>query len=1234
MRTAAQDLIDAQTNDREVAARITVRDPRLRFDDMRTTQVDYISGDTVLAYDDDTYSTGVLRIAVVDDAGTKRLWANTITDFEAVWPDWFDTGIVLRPSSRPGIFNGRVCYLSSSSQLCYRDFNGTTFPSASEVILETLPAGSTADISMTSANIFYMHYHNVDGDRYGYIIRKDITTPANDRSWDGVTIDAPEYGAFDAVVFDGAEYVYYSSRGYRAMGMRVANDGEWWGKPFAVVPLDIVDDTSIFRLGHASVINGILFVTGVLKRPSAPGMHVYMRGPEKFTAGRDLYIARSNIEVFTWDYDDATTIDVSPLAGQLHLVDNDVWYLAPLIAYKSAGTILTGYDNPARKYSTTSINAVRLESQTGASNRLVFDIPASATHAALREGSEVDIEFSIGGNWISMGVFGIDRIGDDTSNTGKGRSVTCRSKAIKALSQWQPDADFDYWGQTKQAENPHELSKVIRSDGIWEQREQDGNVIFLKQLNTVGILYGSGTPGDGTVGRAIYYYPSDDEFDPLYGIVVTYSYAQYQVEGSSPDGADIYEMGHNGIAVLYGKDQHSGGPGISINNLYEGVLSKLASFSLTIPADTWHWLQASYEDGRVLVWYRLDTEPNWTLVGDAIAITGLEASTYHGLPVYAADVVTPDEETRARAAMFIQNRSPHSTAYGLHSRSVTVGVDDATFAGIGETIVIDQEQMTVSETNDAPVDAPVDLVWAEGYTFPNADHWSGDPDGFDGYEIYFEGTTAFARSYFDDLALVITAGPGTGRSFKITDYDHEAPDQWVPTVVYTDPDKWTDYVGNPSHGNWQPSNMQRVFISESAHDAFGEGAGAAIVSSLVVARGANSTVATSHSSGAFASIYRDMSVVSSDFHYLTTDPDQHFSDVALDIARKAGVLSVSASNRVSGTLERLVTGWDLSITATEQDLRNFIIDFELVDNGTAGGFGVAFGLTKDGTYSGGQIVMVYADRVDYLAYDPTTPVLMESIDLRRVGSYPTLATGKVRISIFNEFISVWIAGRHVHTFVDRSAPIIQDGALDPTPLYAGIVLHNEVEVVVDWVEICHYVDNFVMNMGARGFQLMQRLVGERRIYFQDNQDGVLRLFKERTLINEGDTYTYLYDVSLEVSDADLATRIRVEGGTVAEQFVEDDIKEHGNLFSLVNSTELDDYRSIYQEALTSLEESASYSTPVQLLGLPDLRLEAGDIIEAEIDGSPVNVIADTVSFSFMTDTERTTFDMRVEGRLE
>jgi len=550
--------------------------------------------------------------------------------------------------------------------------------------------------------------------------------------------------------------------------------------------------------------------------------------------------------------------------------------------------------------------------------------------------------------------------------------------------------------------------------------------------------------------------------------------------------------------------------------------------------------------------------------------------------------------------------------------------------------VIDQEQMVVTSRYDAPADAPGGLAWAEGYTFEDAPHHSGDPCGYDGYEIYFEdfGNPAWGEHYFDGRALVIVSGPGEGRSYRITGYDPEAPAQWIPVGTYTPPDKWTDHVGDPEYGSWQPSNMQRVFVEDRPADAFGEGSIAAIVDALVVARGQNETQATSHSSGALCSVYRDKSVVSADYHFVTTGIDRSFAEVAEEIARKAGLLAVSVPNRVAASQLRETPGWDLSITSTEQELRNCVVAFDLVDNGTGGGFGIAYGLARtEAGYSGGRVVMLYEDRVELLDYDPTTPILRERMHYRMVGGSPVYKQGQAKVSIYNEFVTVWIAGRWVHTFVDRTAPRIEGGALEPDPLYAGIVLHNATAVNVTWPETCRYVDNFVMTMGSRGYQLMQQLVGERRIHFQDDQDGELKIYQDRVTVNSGEAYDLLITSDDQDSETDLVTRVRVEGGTVAEQFDEDGMREHGNLFALVNSTELDDYYAIYREALDSLDDFETLTRPIILMGMPDLRIEAGDLVIINDQEAQKTVIVDRVGLGLTMDEVQARFEMTLEGRI-
>ena len=169
-----------------------------------------------------------------------------------------------------------------------------------------------------------------------------------------------------------------------------------------------------------------------------------------------------------------------------------------------------------------------------------------------------------------------------------------------------------------------------------------------------------------------------------------------------------------------------------------------------------------------------------------------------------------------------------------------------------------------------------------------------------------------------------------------------------------------------------------------------------------------------------------------------------------------------------------------------------------------------------------------------------------------------------------------------------------------------------------------------MNMGARGGQLLTRLIGDRRIHFTDTV-GFLRLFRDRVTINAGVPYDMAMDEDSRNSETDLFTRIRVEGAEVAEQYSEAQMVEHGNIFRLYNASEFIEYDDHYREALELLDDAVSYAAPISLQGLIDPRAEAGDIIVVDIGGEK-SLIIDQVTLSLNLSETDMAFMMTIEAR--
>lgn len=488
----------------------------------------------------------------------------------------------------------------------------------------------------------------------------------------------------------------------------------------------------------------------------------------------------------------------------------------------------------------------------------------------------------------------------------------------------------------------------------------------------------------------------------------------------------------------------------------------------------------------------------------------------------------------------------------------------------------------------------------------------GTGNAGDGYEIYLDGAgTPAARDIYNGMALVVESENGIGGVFEVTDYDYQAPAQWIPNRGYLSPDKWQDHVGDAAHGAWEDPDMRRIFVRTNPSGVVAEGMKVKVYASLLVdTRGYDGTAATTHSDTT-VSLYRDLSAQSDRFDYFTANPDYTFEDMAKELARKAGVLDITAEKHYSGTIAFANSGWNIDgdVPITERYTKNMIVDLSSVNYPID--CGLAFHMAENaGHYTGGKIVLVTGSYV-YLYENVESPTLVERYD-----AYVVL--DDVRISVFDNFISVWAGSRLLCSFVNNTAP---------SDHYAGVVCHNTDNIIVDWSMLDRRINDFLMGEGRNGIQLLSELINTKHIYFADGQSGDLRLFRSKTDIG-GSDYTLEAVRDSTQMDAEIFSRLRIEGIDMYEVMDEDLMKNIGNIYTLAEAREANSLEDMIIEADFLMDDMAPRQNSLVFTGAADPRIQPLDIIP--VNG--VEAIVSSVSYSINTDDNSVIFDMKVEGR--
>nr|MBN1228894.1 hypothetical protein [Anaerolineae bacterium] len=1330
MRTLPVGFLSDVENSRSISARLTFRDNRLVF-------TERVLADSLGLADPSTADaapsgTGILRVVNYSNA----LYTQDITDPSSIlYPDWADASISLAVSSRPGVEGDRIWYQDSIGDIYYWDY-----PSGSPVLVTSSYAAYTVTLAPVSTSVCYIHFLDQG---WGRIVR--LTSAGAETEWQGRiygNVVTAQY--FDAVTLNGEDHLYAADQNDGRLLTLKYYEGIWSDTSY-VIPLDVVDETSYFRMAYASVIDGKVVITGRLSRQTEydvpVAFDIYTFGPDHYTMGRDLFVSQEDI------------------GGKMFLIDSMLFYVGINTVSEADATMLVGYDHPDHKVVVNDLHSWSLGCAGNTSGQFSASLARSEEDAMIRRNAEALLEININGAWATMATVSLDTVTATDDMDRQELLLSGRSSAIKKLSMWESDQNYDYWSQAKLSAHPGELENVIRVTGLWD--EADAGPLELEDLNVDGVLYMSAKASRGGLMRAKFQKPTADDFSPLYGVALNY---YYNTEA---------EIGHNGLLAIWGDDQHSGGAGIGLYYWDDGVMTLLTSASLSIPDDTWHWLMMTFQDGLIRVFYRLDSTTTWTSV---ISMVFDEE-----------DYLPWKREAFGRGGLYIRNRTPYSMTPGFSSNSMILPVESTASFPTSETVVVNQEKITYDGIlSGTPI--PGDLIYdPDGYTATRATHnnsyfdgseivardgayipadrnlnssasylfgpsWkqtgltmvteikfllkrNGSPPplycylvhdhydnqapqqqyvrswgsvsyssvgtsyswvtftitnpvwtsptgyfamltmrnpstgahpGYDasnywtvqidnnnlerpgviraynngwytvegiavpfqvlgrnrtgtGYEIYLDGRgSPCERDTYNNFSLVVTDGPGKGSVFTVTDYDWQAPNQWVPNQEYEAPEKWQDYAGLSGHGSWATSNLSRIFVQENPSGIIGAGTVFRMWPSLLVSeRGVDGTLSTSHGETE-VSVYRDASVQTDLVQFYSTEPDMMMEDIIRELGTKAGVQDFEFDQALETAVSSTAGTWGAPSYLPGR--KNFIARFNAPTLSSSQEVGVICRATAQEPAiadldQGYMITLTWENKLRFYINTLGTWIMLEEFA-------PGFSfAGEVRISGQDDAFSVWVSGRYAYTFHDATWA---DGE------YAGMIVYGAATVTPNWSDLDRRKDNYIFDMGQRGAQLLADMIGQRRIYYHDSQTGALKVFRSRPAAYDvGDVLIASNDIQ---SDGAAASRVRAEGYNVAEYVDYDLLREEGNLFKLINAMEANDAWESYEEARKVLLEAASRTSNYAPVGFADPRIEPNDQIVLSLPDGDVSVIVDEVQFGMDIASDRVTFDMEIGAR--
>ena len=422
--------------------------------------------------------------------------------------------------------------------------------------------------------------------------------------------------------------------------------------------------------------------------------------------------------------------------------------------------------------------------------------------------------------------------------------------------------------------------------------------------------------------------------------------------------------------------------------------------------------------------------------------------------------------------------------------------------------------------------------------------------------------------YYIDMALYAYEGAGTGNTYRIVKYT------WDTEVC--------------------------MFYVERKPSAIGIETKFSIVPTLL---GLTRPNPMAHSKEKIDWYPEAPNTVVSEIRYFTSDTDKSVADLAESIAHKAGVLGFSADQTYPQTI-------NLANNNATVQRKNVMLTIDFLPNALDGN-------------------IKFSARDDFLnlLYDGVSLQIMED-GVRTEKIEVGQLVGRVLVSFYNEFVSVWCNGQLIHSFVVTET----EGTEFKLEGYSAV------DLAVQLREADIREDNFLLDTGSSGAQLLNRLVGEKRFYFGDDVDGNLRIFLNRKDINDwGTPYTSAINTATTKSDNAIVTRIRVEGAEIFERVDAEAALLNGNLYRELNSGEVYSINDAEYYSDVILEDFLSQGDIRTVGGPVDIRVFPDGIyyIQLPITGGfrTEQLIVDDVSMNLNINRDGIAFDMNINGRV-
>lgn len=1251
------------------------------------------------------------------------IWFSSISTTDTYYCEWTKSSISVYPGSGISLVAGNIWFQRPDGRVCIssifdlivghniaQPINGDDGIFNSPVALAGVGYSEVYIIYRLSGSGFGMIYHNT-GEQ---VISR----------WPGAfyeNVDTPMRPTVSMISHEGVNFIYFTdARHERSYYLR--HKGNWWGEVEPILPIDVLDDMASLDLAGASVINNIPFVFGRYARPDSNfDMLVFLRGPDEFSMGRDIFIhPTTNL----------------PYRGS-RMFEFDIYVVLDNIGYR----ILIDRNNTFNyldqvwDVETSNIHNLSISNSSNSAANLELELNSDLHLLSLIPGSIISLYASFNGEEQKLGVFDIDGVVEAMEPGATSMAVSARSLSMKRLANWESDAPYDYWSQTKLVTNPKSLEDVIRITGKYSDDEVwDG--LKTDELNIDGILYANAKSGHGGQIAAEFVHPSS-VIKLRCGVGLNY-YRETKGQAAERLGIKYEDVGendygNNGIFALMEEKQN--GFYFSIYNVRDNVWTQLSSYQMTeemLYSPGWpFWIMLTFQDGWINGYYR-QSDTLWNKLislrfdlpgmtpwkrdqivsGDqigrgAILLNGTTFTTTcvpfrtedkfvpvmdnsgfptpEELPIYWGDKVA----VKVGSELIKYNRKSRNEV--LTDLSVSPGVEIAAHTGtdtltefvfansrernyVSQSFTISGERyitgvsvyvkklnypddglMIAIARSPRTSSGPLGRVVARGNIASENISSEGDwatvmferPVAAlsNDWILMTRGKDAAHPSALSYYSCFLDSTPGYAGG-KFQRFDEREPDEvgqansdiWynvtgdllfrlyalpVPTTdsyyimiqtkagMSTEIDYYKDmalyaYEGEGTGNTYRITGYKygasvSIFYVERKSTQVGPNTKMMIVPTLLDAVREKPIPHSKEKSD----WYPEAPCTSAlNLRYFTSETDKSIADVAEIIAKKAGVYGFVADQTFPETIIPSSTGNYLLRKNAMLHIQYPVNPGEVIFSARTNKV-----LLKTDTNLTATAIELWIDNV-----------LQEEISCEAL-------RGDVLVSFYDDTVSLWCNCSLVCSFVIPDTEDEGFNIFGSSAKSFGVRLRE--------ADIRH--DNFLLDTGAKGDQLLARLIGEKRYYYQDNVDGVLRLFGERKEINSPSSpYDLAVETSTITSDNGTATRVRLEGAEIWETIDEKEALDIGNIYREMNMSEINNltdakyYSNAILNDLTMRRVVRNISGPVDPRIFPDCKYH----LAAYHRGGSVEygtLIVDSITKRLAHSDTGIEFDMDVAG---